>query len=104
MNWEDTLIKSTNIKWNRPRIKSTNDGKLDFDLHIPLTELFRGQAKTSFAHGMMTMMQFHVSHQEDNKEKIELKDVVDLFNECGLPEIAKKLTRLISTPTHKGGE
>ena len=87
MHWEETLIKSKSIKWKQ-RIKNTNDGKLDFDFHLPLTELFRSQARESFTHGMFTMLQFHAKHQ-GNEKAIELEDLVALFNECGLPEIAK---------------
>ena len=96
MNWEETLIKSKNIKWKH-LIKNTGDGKLDFVLHLPLTELFRAQAKYSFGCGMWTMMQFEIKHQED-KKSIEVSDVVALFNECGLPEIADKI---VSTESGK---
>ena len=89
MHWKDTVIKSSQIKWRNIKPKSIDDGKLDFDLHIPFTNLFERQAKISFAQGMMTMMQFHTQSQTD-KKLIEISDVVKLFNECGLPEIAKR--------------
>lgn len=89
MKWEETLIESKNIKWKH-HIENTKDGKLDFDLHLPLTGLFRGQAKHSFTQGMFTMLQFHIKHQEDDKA-IEVEDLVALFNECGLPEIANSI-------------
>lgn len=90
MNWEETLIKSKDIKWKQ-HVKNTSDGKMDFDLHLPLTELFRAQARESFAKGMFTVLQFHAKHQKD-KKIIGVEDLVALFNECGLPEIAKKIS------------
>lgn len=90
-NWKDTVIKSESIKWKRVTPKTITDGKLDIDLHLPLTALFEAQAKNSFAYGMMTMMQFHTQSQRDNK-LIEVGDIIKLFNDCGLPEIAKQFT------------
>ncbi len=89
MNWEETLIKSKDIKW-RYHVKNTDDGKLDFDLHLPLTGLFKMQTRMAFANGMITMLRFHVKHQAD-KKAVEIEDLVALFNECGLPEIADKM-------------
>lgn len=91
MNWEEILIKSKDIKWKH-HLKNTSDGKLDFDLHLPLTDLFRGQTKIAFSQGMLTMLQFHIKHQED-KKAIEVEDLVALFRECGLPEIADEISR-----------
>ncbi len=90
MNWEDTVIKSKDIKLTRPRIKSVNDGSLDFNLRLPLTGLLRGQAKMAFSQGMLIMLLFHVKHQVEERA-IETDDLVGLFNGCGLPEIAKQL-------------
>ena len=90
MHWKDTLIKSKTIKWKRVTPKTIEDGKLDFTLTLPLTSLFEYQAKAAFAQGMMTMMQFHIQSQTDNK-LIKIEDIVKLFNDCGLPEIAEQL-------------
>jgi len=87
MHWEESLIKSKNIEWEY-KFNNTNDGKLDFDLHLPLTELFRWQAKKAFEDGMRTMLQFHIKHQESGKA-IGIDDLTELFEECGLPEVAE---------------
>ena len=89
MNWKDTVIKSESIKWKRLTPKNVEDGKLDFIFTLPLTSLFEYQAKTAFAQGMMTMMQFHIQSQTDNK-LIEGSDLIKLFNDSGLPEIARQ--------------
>ena len=91
-HWKETLIKSSDIQWKRPRMKSTDDDRLDFDLHLPFTGLFNAQAKRAFAAGMMAMLQFHVKQQED-KHSIEVGDLIALFNECGLPEVAKQFVK-----------
>ena len=89
MHWKETVIRSKSIKWKKVMPKTIEDGKLDFTLTLPLTSLFEYQAKTAFAQGMMTMMQFHVQFQTDG-ELIEIDDLIKLFNDCGLPEIAKR--------------
>lgn len=88
-HWEETVIKSKDIKWKH-RMKTTDDDKLDFDLHLPLTELFRGQARGAFLQGMLTVIQFHIKQQEDDKP-VAVEDLASLFNECGFPEIALKM-------------
>jgi hypothetical protein len=90
--WESTLIKSENIKWKH-KLTVKMDGKLDFDLHLPLTELFRQQAKKSFAAGMMIMMNYHIVRQVEG-ESITVDDLVELLNNVGLPEHAKDLKAL----------
>ena len=90
MHWKETVIKSKSIKWKLPKVKSIEDGKLDVTLTLPLTSLFEYQAKTAFAQGMMTMMQFHIQSQTNNK-LIGTADIIKLFNDCGLPEIANKI-------------
>ena len=90
MHWTETIIKSKSIKWKRVIPKTIEDGKLDFTLNLPLTSLFEYQAKSSFAQGMMAMMQFHIQSQTDSK-LIEVDDLIKLFNDCGLPEISKQL-------------
>jgi len=82
-HWKETLLKSENIKWTRPRIKNIKDGKLDFNLTIPFTGLFESQARQSFAEGMIEMLKFHIHH--DNNKPIEFDEIVQLFEDCGLP-------------------
>lgn len=89
-HWKKTVIKSSEIRWTRPRMKSTDDGKLDINISLPFTKLFHGQAKRSFGAGMMAMLEFQVSHQEKNMI-IELKDLQEFLIKCGLPEIAERL-------------
>jgi hypothetical protein len=84
--WESTLIKSKDFKW-KSVYKNKEDGKLDFDLHLPLTALFKRQAKQSFAQGMIVMMGYFISKQNENKS-IDANDLDLLFNQVGLPEIA----------------
>ena len=88
-HWKDTIIESGQIKWKRPRVKGIEDGKLDVYITIPLTSLFEAQAKKSFAAGMFRMMEFHVRKQGEGAV-IELSDLMKLFNDCGLPEIARQ--------------
>lgn len=89
MNWQDSIIKSSEIKW-RHKLKSKDDGKLDFDLHLPLTGLFHRQAKRAFSYGVSATFAFYAKLQ-DEKRKIETEDIVAFLNECGLPELAKHL-------------
>ncbi len=92
MHWKETVIKSKSIKWKAPKLVKIPDGKLDIFLELPLASLFEDQAKQSFAHGMFAVMQFHAQRSQEDKKVIELSDLVKLFNECGLPEIAKQFT------------
>jgi S-methylmethionine-dependent homocysteine/selenocysteine methylase len=48
MNWKDTLIKSEDITWKNPKIKNLKDGRIDFILTIPLTNIVEMQARLSF--------------------------------------------------------
>lgn len=83
-HWRDALATSKEIKWQRPHIKNVEDGKLDMKITIPLTELFEAQTKRAFGYGMLAMLDFHV-HRE---KPIKVEDIVKLFNDFGLPEIA----------------
>lgn len=89
-HWKETLIKSENIKWTRPRVKTIKDGKLDFILTVPVTSLFESQARQSFAEGMIEMLKFHIYH---DAKPIEFPEIVKLFGDCGLPEVAKALNK-----------
>ena len=89
-HWRETLIKSEDIKWNRPRVKTIKDGKLDFILTVPITNLFEGQARQSFAEGMVEMLKFHINH---DAKPIEFPEIVKLFKDCGLPEVARALSK-----------
>jgi len=97
-HWKETVIKSEQMKWKRPPIKNIDDGKLDVIITIPLTELFEAQAKGSFAEGMLSMMQFHMKSQTDEKY-IGMTDIVKLFKDAGLPEIAAKFEDSLLPPS-----
>lgn len=90
--WESTLIKSENIKWKH-KLTVKKDGKLDFNLHLPLTELFRHQAKKSFAEGLTVMMNYFITKQIE-RESITVQALVELLINVGLPEYAKDLNFL----------
>jgi len=89
-HWKETVIKSKELLSKRPRWKIVEDGKSDILVTIPITDLLECQARRAFAAGMVTMMKFHLRGQND-KKTIEVADVVKLFNDCGLPEVAKQL-------------
>lgn len=91
-HWKETIIKSKEIKWKRPPIKTIEDNKLDVIVTIPLTALFEAQAERSFAEGMLEMLRFHIQSQND-KKLIDVADLVKLFNECGFPRIAKRFNK-----------
>jgi hypothetical protein len=91
-HWRDALATSKEIRWKRPPIKNIEDGKLDIIITIPLTELFEAQTKRAFGYGMLAMLDFHIQKQM-NKKRIEVQDIIDLFNNFGLPEIAKQIAQ-----------
>jgi hypothetical protein len=93
VTWESTLLKSKNITWKHV-LKNTDDGKLDFDLHLPLTELFKSQAKHSFEVGMMMMLNYQIFKQLKG-EQIQLEDLVELLNKVGLPEVSNQIKATI---------
>ena len=84
-------MKSEDIKWKGLPTENT-DGKLDIHLKIPLTNWIEAQAKASFAAGMFTMLRFHVQKQTEKNPIaiIEIADLIKLFNDCGLPDIANQ--------------
>lgn len=89
-HWRDALAESKEIKWKRPPIKNIEDGKLDIIITVPLTELFEAQAKRAFGYGMLAMLDFHVRRSNDEKP-IEVEELVKVFTDFGLPELATKL-------------
>jgi len=89
MHWKETLIRSEQIKWKRLPVKHIADGKMDIQVNIPLTDLCEAQAKEAFTGGMLTMLQFHVQRQVEERA-IEIADLIKLFNDCGLPEAANQ--------------
>jgi len=92
MHWKETLIKSSDIKWKH-HLKSTDDGRLDFDLHLPLTELFKKQAQVAMLQGMMNMLMFYVDAQKDGNQ-IGHEDLAKLFTDCGFRKMGKKMLEL----------
>ena len=91
-HWRDALATSREIKWKHPPIKNIEDGKLDIIITVPLTELFEAQTKRAFGYGMLAMMDFHIQKQI-GKKRIEVQDIIDLFNNFGLPELTKQITQ-----------
>ena len=88
IGWERTLIKSMEIKWKH-KMRIIADGELDLDLHIPLTDLFKAQAKIAYVHGVFDMLKFQAKQQGENKT-IEVQDLYDFFINAGYPEIAAR--------------
>ena len=89
-HWRDALVTTKEIKWKRPPIKNVEDGKLDIIITIPLAELFEAQTKRAFGYGMLAMLNFHV-HRSEADKPIELEELINLFKEFGLPEIADRM-------------
>jgi hypothetical protein len=56
--YKNYLIKSKNVKWKPVEIKNVEDGKMDFILTIPLTEMFDNQAKAAFMGGVLALFKF----------------------------------------------
>jgi hypothetical protein len=101
MHWKDTVLKSSQIKWTNCKPKSIDDGKLDFDLHIPLTSIFEGQARISFAQGLTTMFEF-MNDLIQTKKQINLQDFVKFYEDCGYPDFAKDIKTLKTKPDNTG--
>jgi hypothetical protein len=56
MNYKDTILKE--IKWHNTSTIQSDDGKMDLNLRIPLTDIMDAQAKNSFAKGVQEGAQF----------------------------------------------
>jgi hypothetical protein len=87
-NWRDTLLKSKDIKWKQ-KLTNVEDGKLDFDLHLPLTELFEKQAFYSFLAGMVLVFKFNMDILKENRS-IEVADLHKLFTDAGYSQFANE--------------
>jgi hypothetical protein len=103
MNWENTVIKSSDIEWKSCKPKSTNDGKLDVDIHIPLTAIIEGQARKSFAMGLQVMYDFMYDFIKHSKQ-IDLQDFANFYDACGYPYFAKGIRATISDDYKIGKE
>ena len=90
MHWKDTIIKSSDIKWKSCKPISTDDGKLDINMHIPLTGIVEYQAKKSFMDGLNAMYEF-VYELRHTKKTICLQDIATFYEQCGYPEIASQI-------------
>lgn len=87
-HWKDTVIKD--IKWKQPKLTTTEDGKLDFNIHIPLTDLFETQAKYSFMAGVVIALNFYGDAQTINKV-ITQAELHEWMNKIGMGDIVNKL-------------
>ena len=56
--YSDTLLQNKDIKWRVPKWKISEDGKVDIDIHIPLTAILRKQAYWSFNWGVAALLEF----------------------------------------------
>ena len=83
MHWKDTVIKSEQILWKRPKIKTIKDNKLDFILTLPFTNLFEQQAKHSFFEGVRVTMEFI----RDKEGEFGVSDINDFLIDCGYAEV-----------------
>ncbi len=64
MNYLDTVLQNKDIKWKHPKMKIIEDGKVEFILTIPFTDILKEQAYRSFAAGMVALLKFF----EENKD------------------------------------
>lgn len=58
MSWKKTIIKQPNIQWQPIKIEVIEDGKIDLDLHIPLTQIVELQACQSYSQGILDALEF----------------------------------------------
>jgi hypothetical protein len=90
MNYKDTILKQSQIKWKQPKMKVKDDGNVDLNIHVPLTELLDKQALNSFTKGVLHMMTLYADCQT-NKVEITSELIVSKFTEWGLPDKLIKL-------------
>jgi len=73
MNYKDTVLKSTELIIETPKLTNTDDGKCDIDIHIPLTVFLELQARRSFMAGINEVFEFvKENHSKPPNEFIEL--------------------------------
>lgn len=65
MNYKDTILKFKNIQWQPAKIKQSRDGKIDVNIHVPITDLIEMQAKQSFLMGIKEYERFIVTVPND---------------------------------------
>ena len=84
MNYKDTILKQKEFNWTNPKINISKDGKVDFDIHIPLTDILDKQAQRSFTFGVIELMKFAAKLQQ--KEQLITPSLLrSKFIEWGLP-------------------
>jgi hypothetical protein len=84
--WKKTLIKGEQVKWDNT-MTIVNDGKLDFDLHLPLTGLFLAQARASYFCGLLDALNW-IGKMQTEKKVITKKRIARYFASRGYPEHA----------------
>ncbi len=82
MNYKDTILKQSQIKWEAPKIKYIDDGNVDFHVTVPLTNLLNMQAQTSFTHGVLEMFKFTALAEEPLTSEV----LANKFSEWGLSQ------------------
>lgn len=84
MDYKDTILKQSSIKW-KPKLTMSDDGKVDIDIHIPLTDLLDKQARVSFGQGILVAFGFFADKQVE--EKVITSEIIKAkFTEWGLPK------------------
>jgi hypothetical protein len=93
-HWRETVVRSEDLRWKRPQMELVEDGKADIRITIPLTKLLQQQAQLSYAEGMLTMLKFHRGWPRG--KPIQFSDIMKLLRDCGLGDIAKKMTKYMT--------
>jgi hypothetical protein len=83
VNYKDTILKQSQIKWHRPPVKYIDDGKLDLVLNIPLTAVIEGQAEQSFFLGACQALGW-IGEMQESKEPITQKMLDVKLKEWGI--------------------
>ena len=83
MNYKDTVLKQSQIKWRRPPVKYIEDGKLDVVVSIPLTKVIEGQAQISFAWGCFEVLSW-LGDTQQKQIQITPKMMEDKMREWGI--------------------
>ena len=71
--YSDTLLQNKDIKWRVPKWKISEDGKVDIDIHIPLTAILQKQAYRSFNYGVGALLDFLVVNEDLPLEELRGK-------------------------------
>jgi len=50
--YRDSLLRNKDLRWKVPKWTVKEDGKLDLNIHIPLSDILDRQARQSFLYGV----------------------------------------------------